>query len=107
MPADDGLMDNLKLRKNGLTLLSLFSLYFLTWIIANWPGLHQPWWYQDDFYYIEYVSDSILHGLFNGRPLEGAWFLTFYMDPGGQAVLQNIFLRYLQGGFHCMAASLG
>jgi hypothetical protein len=100
-------MFNLKLRNNGLILLGLFAFYFLAWAIANWPALHQAWWYRDDFYLIEYRADSILSGLYSGRPVEGVLYFTFYLDASGQAELQNIFMRFIQGAFHCLAASLG
>jgi hypothetical protein len=101
-----GWASRLQKHNQFLILVGLFVLYFGAWLIANWPAAHRAWWYLDDFSRMEYLSDSIPIGLENGRPLEGIWFLTFALDSNGAAQFQNIILRLLQGGFHCLAASI-
>ena len=101
-----GWVSRIQKHNQFLILGGLFVLYFSAWFIANWPAAHRAWWYLEDYYRIEYLSDSIPKGFLEGRPLNGIWFLTFALDSNAAAQFQNIFLRLLQGGFHCLAASI-
>jgi hypothetical protein len=92
----------LKLR---ISLLLFLSLWF-AWASANTPGLLKAWWHLDDLYRTWDLQKSLHRGLVNGRPVEGLWFYTFYLDqPPGHSTA-NILLRCMQSGLHCLAALL-
>ena len=71
----------------ALVLGLAFASYFGLWAVAAGAALTRPWWYLDDYPHAEQVDRALEFGLFNGRPLEGAWFLTFHLDPAACALL--------------------
>lgn len=85
-------------------LVTLFSAYYIIWIVANWPALHQAWWSSDD--YTMMLQYDFRHNLYLGRPLEGLhqWFLPLEQSVWGGVL--NIFFRYWQGALHCFTALL-
>jgi len=94
-----------------MTNLKLFSyitlIYFFTWTFANWPALHVAWWHSDDYAFGERSCLGLIHeGLINGRPVAGLWFATFCPNQVSDLDIYNILIRFIQGIFHCLAASI-
>jgi len=94
-----------------MTNLKLFSyitlIYFFTWTLANWPALHVAWWHSDDYAFGESSCLRLFHeGLINGRPVAGLWFTTFCPSQISNYDIYNILIRFIQGIFHCLAASI-
>src|SRR4051812_4116296 len=86
--------------------LALTALGFsLLWAFAFWPGLHDAWYFYDDFLFSSTsFSFNLKAGSCQGRPLFALWAATYVLDRDPANPLANILLRWLQGVIHVSIA---
>ncbi len=74
-------------------------------MFVNWPGLAKPWLFLDDYHKIHFVSTVVKSDVALGRPVEGLWFSTFYLDGNLEQPENNMALRFIHGSIHVLAST--